>query len=105
MNILMTNDTFITSAVFNDEAVEITFMESTEQSSGCMEIHTLAFPVEDDPEKLAMIEIIQENLRELIDRVYAERRAELNGQRKQAQAEERRLTELRLPEEDAEDEV
>jgi hypothetical protein len=78
MNFIM-NDTFVTSVVFNDEAIEITFMEANEQASKVMEIHTIAFPIEEDFEKMAIVENVQEFLRELIDRCYGERRAELSG--------------------------
>jgi hypothetical protein len=99
MNVLMA-DTFITSVVFNDEAIEITFMESGEQSSTCMEIHTIAFPIEDDPEKIIMLEQCQDLLREIIDRVYAERRAEINGQKRRDS--EKRLA-LSSPEDDVDE--
>ena len=68
------SDTFVTSVIFNDEALELTFLESREQGENVMEVHTLVFPVNNDMDKLNLVATIQEILRELIDRVYSERR-------------------------------
>lgn len=95
MNIttLLGNDTFITSVVFNDEAIEITYMEKGQQSSKVMQVNTIAFPVDaNDAEKLEMIAQAQDLFRELIDRAFSERRAELNPSTAPAR---KRLTDLK----------
>ena len=78
-NEYLNTDTFITSVVFNDEALEISFMETSKQSESVMEVGTIVFPITDDPEKLDICGAIQDALRDLIDRVYAERRAALGA--------------------------
>lgn len=77
------NDSFITSAVFNDELVELTYMEKRDQGTKCMKIHTLMFPVDgSDPDLVEIVAIIQDHLRDLIDRVEAAQREEFQEVRK-----------------------
>lgn len=71
---------FVTSAVFNDEAVELTYIDDRKQTDEVMEIDTMVFPVTHDPDKLNICSQIQSLLQELIGRVHAERRAKLSGQ-------------------------
>jgi hypothetical protein len=54
-----------------------------------------------DPEKIIMLEQCQDLLREIIDRVYSERRAEVNGQKRKES--EKRLTDISLPEDDVDE--
>lgn len=70
---------FVTSAVFNDEAVELTYIDDRKQTDEVMEIDTMVFPVTHDPDKLNICSQIQALLQELINRVHAERRAKLAG--------------------------
>jgi hypothetical protein len=71
---VVNNDTFITSVVFNDEALEITFLENRDQTEDIMEAKTLVFAVGGDAEKVDILVLVQDLLRDLVDRVYAERR-------------------------------
>jgi hypothetical protein len=76
---------FVTSAVFNDEAIELTFIDDRKQTPNVMEIDTIVFPVTNDADRLNICSQIQALLQELINRVIADRRAELAGQAKSQQ--------------------
>lgn len=69
---------FVTSAVFNDEAIELTWLDDREQTESLMEIHTQVFPITNDPEKVAICSEVQALLQELVNRLIAERRAQMN---------------------------
>lgn len=71
---------FVTSAVFNDEAIELTWLDDREQTDTLMEIHTQVFPITNDPEKVAICSEIQALLQELVNRNVSERRAALSRQ-------------------------
>ena len=77
---------FVTSAVFNDEAVELTFIDDRKQTPNVMEIDTMVFPVTQDPDRLNICSQIQALLQDLIIRVHSDRRDEINGLEKTNQA-------------------
>ena len=93
---------FVTSAVFNDEAVELTYIDDRKQTDQVMEIDTMVFPVTNDQDKLNICSQIQSLLQELINRVHAERRAKLSGETPQRlsarEAIARTMTEQASPE-------
>lgn len=70
---IIQNDTFVTSVVFNDEAVEVTYLENRDQTEHVMEAHVLVFAI-NDPAKVDILAMVQELLRDVIDRVVSERR-------------------------------
>lgn len=83
LNETLLNETFITTAVFNDELVELTYMERRHQGSKSMRMQMLMFPVDGiDPEKVDIVAAIQDLLRELIDRVESEQREEMQETKK-----------------------
>jgi hypothetical protein len=105
MTNMFMSDTIITSVVFSDETLEITIMESRDQSNAMGELRVVMIPFAQDQEKSDMVMMIQDLLREIVDRGYAERRAEQNGERKNAEmkrevASPRRLTELESADDD-----
>jgi len=82
-NELRSKDTYVTSAVFNEEALEITFLEARHQTPNRMRACTEVFAI-DTPEKEAIFNEIQNSLCELLDMVEREARDAMNESQKKA---------------------
>lgn len=70
---LREKDTFVTSAVFNEEAIEITFLEARHQTPNRMRACTEVFAV-DSPEKETILSEVQTLLCDLLDIVERDAR-------------------------------
>lgn len=66
---VLSEDVFITSVGFNEDSVEITFLESREQGERDMMARTMVLVLESD-ERIMLVAEIQERLRDLIDVGY-----------------------------------
>jgi len=67
-------DTFVTSVNFADDAVEITFLEKSDQSETVMLAKTMIIPIEENEDRIHMYLEIQERLIDMIQWGYIELR-------------------------------
>jgi hypothetical protein len=70
---VMVFDTFITACMFNEDSVEITFLEKHEQSENVMMARSMVLPINTD-ERAQIYAELQDRLRDLVDWGYIELR-------------------------------
>lgn len=66
-------ETFVTSVGFNEDSMEVTFLEDREQGEDVMMARTLILPI-NSPERMQLYAEIQERLCDLIEWGYIELR-------------------------------
>lgn len=72
---ILSKETFVTSVVFNENSVEITYMEKEEQSETIMLAKTILVPIyPDDEERVLLYAEMQDAASDLVDRAFVELR-------------------------------